>query len=418
MDKTKIWKQIDKNSQEVAERNELVVKGETFKLTDDQGRAIEWLNDQLNEASRTDRMLLKAPTGSGKTEVFLRVSIHQAVENDGVVVVLIPTRDLARQQALYFEERVAGTDLEVEQMHGGVPPRQRMEIIDRVNSGKVRFVVGSAMLLQHRKYRGLLESAALIVVDDVNAFDEEEDLQHLRGLKTPVLYTTATPSAVERFLKAEKVFDKMFEMKQMPFDSPPTEMHELRAKWNENIFTQIDMGLDILKRHIEDGSRIFIISKTRARVPVIGQYVKDRFGVPVSILHGDMADSKEHQKRMRSKSGVTEDRVTMMKQFRENKPAILVATNLVGSGLDVPMADMVLVTDADHFGEAELEQLMGRVGRRSRASDAVLLRGTTGSPIGAGIKVRGTTRVRNGKVLHTYQIQSKGRRNPNRRRIV
>jgi RecG-like helicase len=418
MDKKKIWKQIEKNSQEVAERNELVAAGEQFELTADQGRAIEWLNNKIDGAARTDRLLLKAPTGAGKTEVFLRVSIHQALDKNSAVVILIPTRDLARQQALYFEERVAETGLEVAQMHGGIPPRQRTEIIEQVKEGKVRFVVASAMLLQHRKYRGLLESAALIVVDDVNAFDEEEDLQHLRGLKTPVLYTTATPSAVERFLKAEKAFNLMFEMKEMPFDSPPTVLHEIRAKWNENIFSQIDMGMDVLRRHIEDGSRIFIISKTRARVPVIGQYVRDRFGVPVSILHGDMADSKEHRKRMRGKSSVTEDRVSMMKQFRENKPAILVATNLVGSGLDVPMADMVLVTDADHFGEAEIEQLMGRVGRRERESDAVLLRGTTGSPIGAGIKVKANTRVRKGKVVHTFQIQSKGRRNVNRRRIV
>lgn len=418
MDKKQIWSQIEKNSQEVAERNELVVKGEKFKLTADQERAIEWLNAKIDGAARTDRMLLKAPTGAGKTEVFLRVSLHQAIEKDQVVVVLIPTRDLARQQALYFEERIAETGFEVAQIHGGVPPRQRAEIIDHVKDGNVRFVVASAMLLQHRKYRGLLESAALIVVDDVNAFDEEEDLQHLRGLKTPVLYTTATPSAVDRFLKAEKAYSLMFEMTSRPFDSPPTVVHDLKARWNENIFSQIDMGMEVLRRHLDEGSRIFIISKTRARVPVIGQYVRDRFGVPVSILHGDMADSNEHRKRMRGKTKTTEDRVTMMKQFRDNKPAILVATNLVGSGLDVPMADMVMVTDADHFGEAEIEQLMGRVGRRERGSDAVLLRGTTGSPIGAGIKVKANTRVRKGKVVHTFQLQSKGRRNPNRRRIV
>ncbi len=418
MKKEEIWEQIEKNSQEVALRNELIEAGEAFELTADQERAIEWLNSKLEEASRTDRLLLKAPTGAGKTEVFLRVSINRALETGQAVVVLIPTRDLARQQADYFTDRLSDTGMEVEQMHGGVPPRLRMKIVDRVKDGQVQFVVGSAMLIQHRKYRSMLEAAALIVVDDVNAFDEEEDLQHLRGLKTPVLYTTATPQAVDRHLKAERAYDKMFEMTVMPFDSPPTTLHELQASWNENIFTQIDMGKDVLQKHLDEGSRVFIISKTRARVPVIAQYVKDRFGVPVSILHGDMADSKEHRSRMRGKSTVNEDRVSMMRQFRESKPAILVATNLVGSGLDIPMADMVLVTDADHFGEAELEQLMGRVGRRERGSDAVLLRGTTGSPIKAGIKVRTTTRIRNKKVITTYQIQSKGRRNPDRRRVV
>ena len=197
----------------------------------------------------------------------------------------------------------------------------------------------------------------------------------------------------------------MFEMKQMPFDSPKTEVHEIRASWNENIFSQIDMGKDILQRHLDEGSRVFVISKTRARVPVLAQYVEDRFNVPVSILHGDMADSKEHSRRMRGKKKSSEDRITMMKRFRDSKPAILVATNLVGSGLDIPMA--------------ELEQLMGRVGRRERGSDAVLIRGTTGSPIKAGIKVKATTRVRKGGVVTTYRIVDPGRgRNPNRRRVV
>ncbi len=415
----KIWKKIDENSQKVALLNELVREGEKFQLTDDQEDAIEWLNKSIDKAKRTDRFLLKAPTGSGKTEVFFRVSITQAVEKGNVVVVLIPTRDLARQQADYFQARLEGTELEVAQLHGGVPPRQRTKIMEQVVRGDVRFVVGSAMLLQHRKYRKTLESAALIVVDDVNAFDEEEDLQHLRGIKTPVLYTTATPSAVERFLKAEKVFDNMFEMKQMPFDSPATQVHDVQASWNENIFSQIDMGQDILQRHLDEGSRVFVISKTRARVPVIAQYVQDRYKVPVSILHGEMADSKEHRRRMRGKKSVTEDRITMMKQFRDSKPAILVATNLVGSGLDIPMADMVLVTDADHFGEAEIEQLLGRVGRRERGSDAVLIRGTTGSPIKAGIKVKATTRVRKGGVVTTYQIVGEHRgRNVNKRRVI
>lgn len=415
----KIWKKIDENSQKVALLNELVREGEKFQLTDDQEDAIEWLNKSIDKAKRTDRFLLKAPTGSGKTEVFFRVSITQAVEKGNVVVVLIPTRDLARQQADYFQARLEGTELEVAQLHGGVPPRQRTKIMEQVVAGDVRFVVGSAMLLQHRKYRKTLESAALIVVDDVNAFDEEEDLQHLRGIKTPVLYTTATPSAVERFLKAEKVFDNMFEMKQMPFDSPETEVHDIQASWNENIFSQIDMGKDILQNHLDGGSRVFVISKTRARVPVIAQYVQDRYKVPVSILHGEMADSKEHRRRMRGKKSVTEDRITMMKQFRDSKPAILVATNLVGSGLDIPMADMVLVTDADHFGEAEIEQLLGRVGRRERGSDAVLIRGTTGSPIKAGIKVKATTRVRKGGVVTTYQIVGEHRgRNVNKRRVI
>ncbi len=415
MNHEKIWKHIDENSQRVAENNELVQPGETFTLTNDQQSAIKTLNEWI--ASGKKRMLLKAPTGSGKTEVFLRVSVEQALQSGKPVVLLIPTRDLARQQHGYFSDRLDQTDLVPEQMHGGIPPRRRRSITESLVAGKAHFAVGSAMLLQHRKYRDLLEGAGLIVVDDVNAFDEDEDLVHLRGLKTPILFATATPSAVERFLKSEKVFDHVFEMSQMPFDSPPTEVHKIPASWNENPFSQIDLGMDVLKKHVDAGSRIYIISRTRAKVPVLGQYIRDRLGVPVSILHGEMADSREHQRRMRKGKGVTEDRVTMMQQFRDHKPAVLVATNLVGSGLDIPMADMVLITDADHFGEAEVEQLLGRVGRRERPSDAVLVTGTVASASAMRVQVKANTRVRKGKVVHTYQPRPVGRRRPSRRLV-
>lgn len=419
MKNEEIWNKISENSQRVAEAGELVLPGEKFTLTQDQQAAIADLNKKFKKRGQ-QRVLLKAPTGAGKTEVFLRVSVEQALDKDSHVVLLIPTRDLARQQATYFEDRLEGTDLGVAQLHGGIPPRKRRTIMEEVQAGSDKFVVGSAMLLQHRKYRSLLESAALIVVDDVNAFDEDEDLQHLKGLPAPILFTTATPDAVARFLKKEGAYDNRFEMKQMPFDSPPTEVHEIRASWNENIFSQLDMGMEIMKRHLEEGSRIFVISRTRARVPVIGQYMSDRCdGVSVSILHGEMADSSEHRKRMRGRGKkIKEDRVTMMNQFRNNKPAILVATNLVGSGLDVPMADMVLVTDSDHFGEAEIEQLLGRVGRRERGSDAVLIKGTTGSPLSGDIKIKANTRVRKGKVVHTFQAMPRGRRRRNPRRLV
>jgi RecG-like helicase len=70
-------------------------------------------------------------------------------------------------------------------------------------------------------------------------------------------------------------------------------------------------------------------------------------------------------------------RVEMMNSFRGKAPAVLAATNLIGSGIDIPAADLIVITDSDAFGESEVEQLIGRVGRRERPSDAVLLTGTT-----------------------------------------
>ncbi len=418
----KVWTILHENTQRVAEDNELVPPGQQFRLTDHQTQAISELGQRLAEGDK--RILLKAPTGSGKTEVFMRVAVGQVLDKGKHAVILVPTRDLARQQSNYFEERLEDTGLEVAQMHAGIPPRTRRDALTDLERGDVHFLVGSAMLLQHSsKYRKYLESCAVLIVDDVNAFDEDEDLSKLVGLKCPIIFVTATPDAVARFLRREGALDNMVTIQQMPFDSPPTIVHEANANWSENIFSQMDRGMDQLLKHKEQGSRIYVISRTRARVPIMAKYIEDRLQVPVSILHGEMADSGEHKKRQRTRKGATmgnvsEDRVSMMKQFRENSPAVLVATNLVGSGLDIPMADMLLVTDADHFGVAEIEQLLGRVGRRERPSDAVLVRGTTASPVKGEVQVKGTTRIRNGRVIQTFRAVPRNRRGYNPRRVV
>lgn len=417
MNKEQVWNKITENVQKVAEEGELVQPGQTFALTRHQNYAIAELDKRLSEGK--DRLLLKAPTGSGKTEVSLRVAVARIIETGKHVVMLAPTRDLARQQHTYFELRLEDTGLPGTQMHAGIPPRDRQRALEDLMDGKLCWVVGSAMLLQQRKYRDLLETASLVIVDDVNAFDEDEDLAHLRGLKAPIVFTSATPEAVERFLKREGAWRETVSMSDMPFDSPPTRRHEVPGSWNENIFNQIDLGMEVLKKHIESGSRIYVISRTRARVPIMARYIEDRLGVPVSILHGEMADTSEHRKRSRGKSDApTEDRVSMMKQFRENKPAILVATNLVGSGLDIPMADMVLVTDADHFGVAEIEQLVGRVGRRERESDCVLITGTTTGYSTDQPKIKQFTYIRNGKVVQSFKALPKGVRRIDRRRAI
>jgi late competence protein required for DNA uptake (superfamily II DNA/RNA helicase) len=123
-----------------------------------------------------------------------------------------------------------------------------------------------------------------------------------------------------------------------------------------------------------------VIARTRGDVPKLAARLEATYGIAVQQLRGDMADSSEHRKRNR-RSGVSvygaSTRVEEMRAFREGAPAILAATNLVGSGLDIPAADLIVITDSDAFGESEIEQLIGRVGRRERPSDAVLLVETT-----------------------------------------
>jgi RecG-like helicase len=352
--------------------------GERFALTDDQRTAIESITAGL-EAGEFE-FLLKAPTGSGKTEVMLRVALFEALRTGGYICLVAPTRDLVRQDCTYFRDRLEGTGLGVAEIHGGISPAERRHILDQLQSGELRFLIGSAMMIASESLWQILDRSALTLIDDVNAFDEREHLRLLEDLDCALLFASATPSELRTFLERVGAFHNLVTMRAMPFAVLPTKVHRVTGVWGEPASEQLARAEALIREHLERKSRIFVIARTRGDVPKLKERLERTYGIEVQQLRGDMADSAEHRKR-NARRGIrvhgSSTRVEEMRAFTESAPSILAATNLVGSGLDIPAADLIVITDADAFGESEVEQLIGRVGRRERPSDAVLIAETT-----------------------------------------
>ncbi|MDQ6826776.1 MAG: DEAD/DEAH box helicase [Candidatus Eremiobacteraeota bacterium] len=374
----RIWQQIDENSQTVAVAHELIREGELFTLTDDQERAITAINDGLRRG--TFEFLLKAPTGSGKTEVLLRVAVAEALRADGYVCIVAPTRDLVRQHVTYFRDRLEHTGLGVAEVHGGISPGERRAVKEGIEGGSIRFIMGSAMMLSSEQWWDCIDRGALLFVDDVNAFDEREHLRLLEKLDCPMLFSTATPSEVKAFLTRIGAYSNVITMHRMPFDVLPTKIHKVEGVLGEPPPEQLSRAEKFIRHHLHARSRIFVVGRTRGDIPRLAQRLTETYALPVQQMRGDMADSSAHGKR-HARRGVkvhgAGTRIEMMHDFKSVAPSILAATNLIGSGLDIPAADLIVITDADAFGEADVEQLIGRVGRRERPSDAVLISGTT-----------------------------------------
>lgn len=368
-----ILKTIEENVQQAAVAHHLVEEGETFSLTADQQNGIEKILAMREEGN--DNILLKAPTGSGKTEVEFRVAVQEYLRSQKPVIILVPTRDLSRQHYQYYVERIKGTPLYVAEFHGGVSRGYRRALMEKIHSGRLHFLVASTLILQQDDYLDLLEAAGLVIVDDVNAFDEEEHLSVLEEIDTPMIFASATPGQVQEFLQTKNALGSVIEMKAMPFNSPPTRVHRVKGELGEDVLKQITRATEILEKHLADKGRVFVISRTRANVPLLAEALQSQLEIPVASIHGNMVDTQFQVSRMKrmGQEVPNETRIEMMKKFKDSLPSVLVATNLVGSGIDIPHADLIIITDADSFGEHELEQLIGRVGRRSRASEAVLI---------------------------------------------
>jgi transcription-repair coupling factor (superfamily II helicase) len=373
-----VWATIDENCQRVALAHELIQPGEEFRLTDDQRKAVETITAGLDDGEF--EFLLKAPTGSGKTEVMLRVAVDTILATGGYVVILAPTRDLIRQHVTYFSDRLEGTGIGVGQIHGGAAPGERRAVETGIEKGSIHVVVGSAMMLTIDRHWEIIDKSDLLFVDDVNAFDEREHLRLLEELDCPMLFATATPSELQRFLERIGALENVVAMKKMPFDVLPTKVHKVEGVWGEPPAEQLSRAHGLIEEHLSRGSRIFVIGRTRGDVPRLAERLEQTYGIDVEQLRGDMVDTHEQGRRHRRKGVKVNDvgtRIEMMKSFRGKSPAVLAATNLIGSGIDIPAADLIVITDSDAFGESEIEQLIGRVGRRERPSDAVLLTGTT-----------------------------------------
>jgi ERCC4-related helicase len=195
-----------------------------------------------------------------------------------------------------------------------------------------------------------------------------------------MLFATATPNELRSFLTRVGAFNRVVRMRKMPFNVLPTKIHKVEGVWGEPPPEQLSRADELIRDHLGRGSRIFVIGRTRGDVPRLAQRLEETYDIDVQQLRGDMADTAEQSKRNRRSGVKVSDigtRVQMMTAFRGRAPSILAATNLIGSGIDIPAADLIVITDSDAFGESETEQLIGRVGRRERPSDAVLVTHTT-----------------------------------------
>ena len=376
MNQDLLWRRIATNEQAVAERENLVRPGENYKLTPGQDKALETLEACYGGGGRS--ALLHAPTGAGKTAVEFRTAVAEFLRRQSPVIVLVPTRDLLRQHVAYFKNRLAGTPLAVGELHGGVAPRDRQSVVNRFEQRVLPILIASGLILKEEGYRKLVRDSGFLIVDDVHALDPMEHLKPLKSIHIPALFATATPDAVKDFLTFKEAYGCVATLEGTPFETPPTTVTTLKGRFGDDPVKQLLLAEEAIRRHLADEGRVFLVSRTRADVPRLTQFAQKRFDVPVTMLHGDMVDTREQAQRLSKFKDYKPEktRVAMLGKFRETLPAILVGTNLIGAGLDIPEADLIVITDADGFGPAELEQLIGRVGRRERPSEAYLVHGT------------------------------------------
>ena len=143
------------------------LRGETLPdppLTRAQGRAVSELCAALEHGG--GRFLLHGVTGSGKTEVYIRL-VRRALEVGKSAIVLVPEIALTPQMVSWFHQRF-GADAAV--LHSGLSPGERFDEWRRIRQGEARVVIGarSAVLAP-------LTNVGVIIVDEEHEGSYQSD---------------------------------------------------------------------------------------------------------------------------------------------------------------------------------------------------------------------------------------------------
>ncbi|UFN51396.1 transcription-repair coupling factor [Roseomonas sp. OT10] len=316
-----------------------------FAETEDQQRAIADVVEDLASGKPMDRLIC-GDVGFGKTEVALRAAFLVAMTGAQVAVV-VPTTLLARQHFRTFSKRFEGLPFTVAQLSRLATAKEAAQTREGLKDGTVNVVVGTHALLA----KGIeFADLGLVIVDEEQHFGVAHK-ERLKALKTDVHVLTLTATPIPRTLQL--ALSGVREMSVIA--TPPVDRLAVRT------FIMPFDGVVIreaIQRERFRGGQIFCVVPRLEDMPKVSARLREI--VPearVIEAHGRLSATELER---------------VMTEFGDGKHDILLATNIVESGLDMPAVNTLIIHRADMFGLAQLYQLRGRVGRGKQRGYAYL----------------------------------------------
>jgi transcription-repair coupling factor (superfamily II helicase) len=317
-----------------------------FTETDDQISAIADIKRDMESTLPMDRLLV-GDVGYGKTEVAMRAAF-KAVQDGRQVAVLTPTTILSFQHFETFKSRFRQFPITVEMISRFRTAKEQKLILEKVESGRVDILIGTHRLLSKDiKFHDL----GLLVVDEEQRFGvrHKERLKQMRR-EIDVLAMSATP--IPRTLHMSLVGLRDMSV----IETPPRDRMAIQtvvAKFDEKL---IRSAIEV---ELERGGQIYFVHNRVETIYEIAAKIQELVpAARVIVGHGQMNESELEK---------------VMLAFMHHEHDVLVATTIIENGLDIPLANTIIVNRSDRHGLSELYQLRGRVGRSNRRAYAYML---------------------------------------------
>ncbi len=307
-----------------------------YPETDDQLQAIEDVLGDLSSGKPMDRLIC-GDVGFGKTEVALRAAFAAAKAGKQVVIVT-PTTLLCRQHYQNFMNRFKDFGIRVVQLSRFVKPGAMKSIREEIENGDAKIIIAThAVFSDKTKFFDL----GLLIIDEEQHFGVKQK-EKLKKLKPNVHILTLTATPIPRTLQLALTGVRDLSL----ITTPPIDRLSIRTFVMP--FDGVVIKEALMREYNRGGQSFFVVPRIEdiAKAKETIEHILPDFRI--AVAHGQLPG---------------EELENIISDFCDRKYEVLLATNIIESGIDMPWVNTIVIHRADRFGLAQLYQLRGRVGR-------------------------------------------------------
>ncbi|MBL7701774.1 MAG: transcription-repair coupling factor [Ferruginibacter sp.] len=317
-----------------------------YEDTPDQAKATDDVKRDMEKPSPMDRLVC-GDVGFGKTEIAIRAAFKSCCDGKQAAV-LVPTTILAYQHYKTFGERLKDFPVTVDFINRFKSAKERKETLQKVAEGKIDIIIGThALLSKDVKFKDL----GIMIIDEEQKFGVAAK-EKLKQLRTTVDSLTLTATPIPRTLQ----FSLMGARDLSIINTPPPNRQPIQTE--VMVFNE-DAIRDIIYYETERGGQVFFIHNRVKGLAEMKSLIQGLCpDLSIAFAHGQMEGDE------------LEDTIL---DFMDKKYDVLVCTNIVESGVDIPNVNTIIVHNAHQFGLSDLHQLRGRVGRSNKKAFCYLL---------------------------------------------
>ncbi len=320
--------------------------GFEYEETADQMRSIEEIDADMTSQKIMDRLVC-GDVGFGKTEVAFR-ACFKAVYNGKQVAFLCPTTILSEQHFLSAKKRMEEFGVRIALLNRFKKPSEVKAIEDQIANGTVDVVIGTQKLLAKSVN---FKNLGLLVVDEEQRFGVA-DKEKIKDLKknVDVLALSATPIPRTLHMSLAGIRDISI------IDTPPKDRLPIQTYVAEESDELIE---NVAKRELARGGKVFIVYNRVMDIYNFASRIRTILpDAKVGVAHGQMSSNELKN---------------IIDRLYHDEYNVFISTTLIENGIDLPMANSMIIINADKLGLSQMYQLRGRIGRSDKLAYCYLL---------------------------------------------